>query len=49
MNEDVSDERTPLLSRIIIPTAARVSQWTESFYKRACILNILPVALVKYE
>ncbi|KAG2193652.1 hypothetical protein INT47_011673 [Mucor saturninus] len=46
INVDVSDERTPLLSRIIIPTAARVSQWTESFYKRACILNILPVMLV---
>ncbi|GAA5807688.1 hypothetical protein MFLAVUS_001062 [Mucor flavus] len=46
INIDVSDERTPLLHRIMIPTAARVSKWTESFYKRTCILNILPVLLV---
>lgn len=46
VQSDTFDERTPLLHKIIIPTAARVSKWTESFYKRACILNILPVALV---
>ncbi|KAL7320821.1 hypothetical protein PS15m_000670 [Mucor circinelloides] len=45
-NNSSTDERTPLLNKIIIPTAARVSKWTESFYKRACLLNILPVVVV---
>lgn len=40
------DERTPLIYKIILPTSSRVSQWTESFVKRACILNILPVIIV---
>ncbi|KAI8645268.1 hypothetical protein BD408DRAFT_361825 [Parasitella parasitica] len=45
-NNNNTDERTPLLSKFILPTAARVSKWTESFYKRACVLNILPVLVV---
>lgn len=44
---DNIDERIPLLQRIITPTSSRVGKWTESFVKRTCILNILPVVIVR--
>ncbi|KAI7870360.1 hypothetical protein BDF14DRAFT_1879334 [Spinellus fusiger] len=41
-----SNERTPLLSQIITPSSHQVTRWTESFWKRAFVLNILPVLIV---
>ncbi|KAI9023884.1 hypothetical protein CLU79DRAFT_748625 [Phycomyces nitens] len=42
----IPDEQTPLLNQIIIPSTRQVTRWTESFWKRGFILNILPVLIV---